>query len=264
MEVTFSGDVPGNLGRPCDRLAGILRTNFLRTQDFCMGSGNTCAAADYFNPPILSECSPTVNYTSCSVCPFSDEPLFPDTSLGNYTCGDLDKHFGTGLINVLVCDNFQLFAYDTCCNSSMPTTTPDTISPAPTLDPFVCELCGPGRDITIPDGVVVTSTQPDRTCAELEGAAATGAITKLQCPLLQLFSTSPCGCMPTSPTPAPIAETQKDIASTTPAPIAPEPTPTLEDVATPAPTDGVSSLLSSKSAMSLVGLSMAMVAYFAG
>ncbi len=57
--------------------------------------------------------------------------------------------------------------------------------------------------------------------------------------------------MPTMPSPAPIV-------STTPAP-----TPTPEDVAAPAPTDGVSSLLSSKSAMSLVGLSMAMVAYFA-
>ena len=58
--------------------------------------------------------------------------------------------------------------------------------------------------------------------------------------------------------------TPTPIALPTPAPIAPEPTPAPGDVATPVPTDGVSSLLSPKSVMSLVGLSVAMVAYLAG
>jgi hypothetical protein len=222
-----------------------------------MGS-NACAVNLY--PPIVNQCDGFVNYT-CNVCPFSDEPLFPDASLGNYTCGELDFALGEDSYNGFYCSFIQLSSYDTCCNSSRPATTPGTISPAPTPEPFVCALCGEGMDITIPDGVVMVPTQPDRTCAELEGATVAGAINRLQCPLLRPFVTSACGCMPTMPT-TPEPETPAPIVSTTPAPIAPEPTPAPEDVATPAPTDGVSSLLSSKSAMSLVGLSMAMVAYF--
>jgi hypothetical protein len=218
-----------------------------------MGSGNSCADGLY--PPIVNECFG--NYT-CNVCPFSDDPLFPDASLGNYTCGELDFTLGLDSYDGFLCSFIQLSSYDTCCNSSRPATTPGTISPAPTPESFVCALCEEGMNITIPDGVVTIPTQPDRTCAEVEDSAAAGAITRLQCPLLQPFVTSPCGCMPTTSEP----ETPAPIVSTTPVPIAPEPTPAPEDVATPEPTDGVSSLLSSKSAMSLAGLSMAMVAYF--
>jgi hypothetical protein len=211
-------------------------------------SGNSCI--DGFYPPIVYDCFAGGSTTSCNICPFSDDPLFPDASLGNYTCGELDAALGEELIDVYSCAVLQLFSYDVCCNSSTP-------------EPFLCALCGADMGTTIPDGVVSILTQPDRTCAELEVAAAAGAITRLQCPLLQPFVPTPCGCMPTTPTPAPIeGPTAAPIDGPTAAPIDGPTTAPIEE-STPAPTDGVSSLLSSKSAMSLLGLSMVMVAYFA-
>jgi hypothetical protein len=225
-----------------------------------VGMGSSENSCEYsFYPPIVYDCFAGGNNITCNVCLSSDDPLFPDASLGNYTCGELDATLGEELIDVFSCAVIQLFSYDVCCNSSTP-------------EPFLCALCGAGMDITIPDGVVSIPTQPDTTCAELEVAAAAGAISRLQCPLLQPFVTTPCGCMPTTPTPAPIeGPTAAPIEGPTAAPIdgptaAPidGPTPAPIEEPTPGPTDGVSSLLSSKSAMSLLGLSMVMVAYFAG
>jgi hypothetical protein len=180
----------------------------------------------------ITECAISVDDELCTSCSTS--------SLIDPDCGEFD------------CENVGAGSSGNSCDYGFyPPIAYDCFVP----EGFVCALCGAGMDITIPDGVVNIPTQPDRTCAELEVAAAAGAITKPQCPLLQPFVTIPCGCMPITPTPAPIEEP-------TPAPIE-EPTPAPEDVPTLPPTDGVSSLLSSKSAMSLVGLSMVLVAYFA-
>jgi hypothetical protein len=64
----------------------------------------------------------------------------------------------------------------------------------PTPAPFVCNICGEGKEVTIPDGVVSIPTQGDQTCAALVGAASVGLIPEAGCPILVSLTQIPCGC----------------------------------------------------------------------
>ena len=75
-------------------------------------------------------------------------------------------------------------------------------TPAPTNpDIFVCEICGEGLSVTVPDGVVSIPTQGDFACSELETSASMGLIAPGQCALLPPFVTDPCGCEGSGPSP---------------------------------------------------------------
>ena len=101
-------------------------------------------------------------------------------------------------------------------------------TPAPTNpDIFVCEICGEGLSVTVPDGVVSIPTQGDFACSELETSASMGLIAPGQCALLPPFVTDPCGCEGSGPSP-----TDEPAPSPTDEP-APEPT----DEPAPEPTD---------------------------
>ena len=108
-----------------------------------------------------------------------------------------------------------------------PTVVSSVPSSAPT-DQYICNICGEGKEITIPDGVVSIPRpgEEDRTCAVLQGAGDAGQITLEECVGLQFLTQVPCGCMdgssvptettnlptsPSAPTSSPTAASPGDI-----------------------------------------------------
>jgi hypothetical protein len=134
---------------------------------------------------------------------------------------------------------------------------------------FVCPVCGEGKEVTLPDGVV-SNPFGSIACTELEGSAAAGNISLAQCASLTPATQTPCGCMDVD-TPSPVTITPSAVESVeTPAPVAPsEPnlpptlapavidTPPGPDSPTAAPSGAVRN-----GAMALAGLSAAMMVYF--
>ena len=59
---------------------------------------------------------------------------------------------------------------------------------------FQCPLCGVGKQVTIPDGVVSIPQNGDFTCQTLVNAAQRGGINQQTCALLGSFVKTPCGC----------------------------------------------------------------------
>lgn len=92
-------------------------------------------------------------------------------------------------IGVSQCSLLQGFTKDPCeCTLSNTTTTPTV----------ACPICGEGKVVTIPDGVIsVTENLSDTTCQALDEAAQAGAgvlLTELLCTALQVSAEEPCGC----------------------------------------------------------------------
>jgi len=122
-----------------------------------------------------------------------------------------------------------------------------------------CSVCGDGLCITNPDAIFVSPVPPNEEvpCGVLQQAGLEGAIDLVsECPVLPVFITVVCGCMPEGsptgapigmPTDAPVAPvtpapvdpvTLAPVAPVTPAPVAPV-TPAPVDPVTPAPVDPV-------------------------
>ena len=59
---------------------------------------------------------------------------------------------------------------------------------------FLCPLCGEGKEMTIPNGIVTIPQNPSFGCAELDGLAAQGSIDQQTCGVLETFAQEPCGC----------------------------------------------------------------------
>jgi hypothetical protein len=98
--------------------------------------------------------------------------------------------------------------------AQVPTNPPNPGNP-------VCFICGTGKAITNPDGVVVFPGQPELSCAQVESAGLNGFIEVGQCPFVVTFLDE-CFCeatSPPSPTPAPVI-----VSPVTPQPTDPEPT----------------------------------------
>jgi hypothetical protein len=89
------------------------------------------------------------------------------------------------------CDMMQPIAQASC--ECLPGST-GVSETTPPLEAYECNICGEGRAVTSPDGIVEIPTQPDRTCSELMQAAAIGNINEAQCSLLHPFVLGPCGC----------------------------------------------------------------------
>jgi hypothetical protein len=59
-----------------------------------------------------------------------------------------------------------------------------------------CNACGVGKEITIPDGIIISPADgTPATCAEIEVGAAVGLVTAALCPFLAGLAAMPCGCM---------------------------------------------------------------------
>jgi len=69
---------------------------------------------------------------------------------------------------------------------------------------FQCPVCGDGKFVTRPDGIISTA-ESEKTCAQYQEEAMRGEIDEDQCPFLQQLSGDACGCAtpPTFPTDAP-------------------------------------------------------------
>jgi len=61
-------------------------------------------------------------------------------------------------------------------------------------DLFLCPLCGEGKEMTIPHGIITIPQNPSLGCAELDGLAAQGKIDQQTCGVLETFAQEPCGC----------------------------------------------------------------------
>lgn len=134
------------------------------------------------------------------VCPICGEGMaigFPGgevilPNMQRLSCGGLQMRAELNIIQPTECTQIQPFVREVCeC------VTEESIQVDPTSAPtaYECNICGDGRRVTKPDGVVVIPTQPDRTCTDLIAAAAIGNINPNQCTLLHPFTQSPCGCM---------------------------------------------------------------------
>jgi hypothetical protein len=94
------------------------------------------------------------------------------------------------LIDVSQCSLLQGFTKDPCeCTTSNTTTTPTV----------ACPICGEGKVVTNPDGVIsVAENVPSTTCQALDDAAQAGAglvLTELLCTAFQVTAKEPCGCV---------------------------------------------------------------------
>jgi hypothetical protein len=107
-------------------------------------------------------------------------------------------------------------------------------------DLFVCSICGDGREVTMPDGVVSIPAQGEFTCSELEESASMGLISPAQCLLVFPFVQSPCGCEDSGSDPVP-APTDTP-ADPTPSPSDPPVESTPEPTTTPSSAEDCSTI----------------------
>ncbi|KAG7366552.1 beta-Ig-H3/fasciclin [Nitzschia inconspicua] len=133
-----------------------------------------------------------------------------------------------------------------------PTKAPTTPSPveAPT-ESFVCSICGEGKVVTNPDGVIDGGAAGTFACLEVVAAANAGLISEAQCLLLQPLAEAACGCeeegdtvepeedptdAPVDPTDAPVDPTDAPVDPTD-APVDPTDAPVDPTEAPVAPPD---------------------------
>jgi hypothetical protein len=116
-------------------------------------------------------------------------------SIGMFTCGSLAGAGLAGNIPDDQCAAAQSVAADACvCMADGPTSIPVEVpTTAPAEAPYVCPVCEAGV-VTIPDGIVSITSQPNRTCEEYMQASAAGIIEESQCGLVQQYTIIPCGC----------------------------------------------------------------------
>jgi hypothetical protein len=184
------------------------------------------------------------------------------------TCAELLAAAQLGNNSPVACAVLPPFAFQPC----------GCMSPATNVD-FECPICGEVKVVGNPDGIVTIFTQPDRTCSDLVAAAEMDNITPGRCALLQPFVTAPCECLDEldktlapaavegtldpaveQPAPAPVVITPAPIMDAPVEPTISTPVPASDSTAAP---DGVSTLMTTKNAMSLMGLSVAMLVHFA-
>jgi hypothetical protein len=206
------------------------------------------------NRPIPNGCDITVDGETCNSCA---ETVYFSNSTEDY-CLQFD------------CTNTAAMNEGSQCDG-------DTVFTILGEDEFICEICGPNSIVTNPDGVVSFPEQDDVTCSQLLAAGDALSLTIFGCLVFNAFITGPCECMDegvVTPAPADMG-TPAPAVMGTPAPVDPTapvgvtPAP-VETPSTPAPApdptaapDGVSALLTTKNAMSLMGLSVAMLVHFA-
>jgi hypothetical protein len=128
------------------------------------------------------------------------------TPMGTSTCAVLAASGNVGKIAESDCSEIQEIAAASCqcIEGNVPTLPPfqSRAPAAPSSQRFRCPICGQGMMVTDPRGIVTVPSQTQRTCMQLVDLAMAGKIPVAQCVQLQQF-TAPCGCEPTSPTPAP-------------------------------------------------------------
>jgi hypothetical protein len=132
-------------------------------------------------------------------------------------CGQLEEAGRQKSIAPTLCSQLPVLVADQCgCElESNLVFTPAPVpppSPAPSpasqeqqdcgyFDNVLCNVCGPGKCVTLPDAVLNIPGQPQYLCGALEEAGRVGAIVEFDCSFLPDWTTEPCGCAPpTAPT----------------------------------------------------------------
>ena len=146
---------------------------------------------------------------NCSICGDGSNVTDPAgvvqiPNQSNLTCAELESAATAGSINATQCSLLASFTQGPCgCTKAS----------------FVCDICGNGGNITIPDGIVQIPTQPNRTCAKLYDAAIGGNISQVQCSLLPPFTSTPCGCRATVSIPSDAPSMLPTLGSNTSVPV---------------------------------------------
>lgn len=128
---------------------------------------------------------------------------------------------------------------ETRAPTDAPTNAPILPTESPVLFPTdvildegvaICNICGDGKEITNPDGIIQISNQPDQTCMALDIAGQAGLISDPQCLAYSLITQDTCGCtltpVPTlipvlPPTDQPLSAAPSSIGSSAPTTSAP-------------------------------------------
>ena len=134
----------------------------------------------------------------CHVCGGPAQEIgFPGkmviTSAGMFTCHSVYSAGLVGAIAIDQCSNVQTAVQKECgCFVDVPTASPSD-------SPFICSVCGNGKVITRPDGIIDGTN--NTTCFQYEAVAAKGEISEDQCSVLQQVSDVACGCEEPQPEP---------------------------------------------------------------
>lgn len=180
------------------------------------------------------------NFALCSVCGRGlivsnrEAPIFIPGSGGPTTCGFLQDSGLTGLVDPTLCPLLpSLLATSACgCEPGVATAAPvvvPTLAPVvpPTFAPVrrggfpICNICGNGKIISNPTGLITFAGQPEPiSCIELQNRGLNGLIDTTFCAIVPGL-TVVCQCR--EPTEAPV--TMSPVVPTTLAPIEPTTSP---------------------------------------
>jgi len=127
----------------------------------------------------------------CPLCEYGTYVTKPDTII-NYengmTCGQYIEDAKKGEIDQEQCSLLQ-DTFSATCGCREPPTFP---TQAPTM--YQCELCGPGREMTLRDAVAMLPNYQKMSCSTLQQRAATGLIHESQCDRHKPIAEEYCGC----------------------------------------------------------------------
>lgn len=124
---------------------------------------------------------PTESY-NCTICS-EGEITNPDAPLdlpliGSTTCAALQQIGDNGAITAENCAMLQPIVKTACCLTES--------------EPFFCNICSGGGNVTNPEVVVSIPQQPDNTCEGYQTLGDNGAIDEASCAGLQIIATSIC------------------------------------------------------------------------
>eukprot|EP00537_Pseudo-nitzschia_pungens_P000742 CAMPEP_0172371682 /NCGR_PEP_ID=MMETSP1060-20121228/44266_1 /TAXON_ID=37318 /ORGANISM="Pseudo-nitzschia pungens, Strain cf. cingulata" /LENGTH=1090 /DNA_ID=CAMNT_0013097395 /DNA_START=80 /DNA_END=3352 /DNA_ORIENTATION=+ len=106
-------------------------------------------------------------------------------------CGDLQQRADDGNIHEYQCRQYEPLAQQYCGCIDRPYTEPTNVE----TSSYECNICGRGLQVTKPEGIVVSPSQPQHTCAELMNIATLGQLDINQCYQLHPYVQGPCGCV---------------------------------------------------------------------
>ena len=185
---------------------------------------------DDLNSP-TSPLAPTPGFPPCSICGEGLEITLPDVQVdtpryGRSTCATLQQAGLDGLIAPSLCPMFPILTRD--CGCSPITTTSARLVAAPSAVPSsaptggypACDVCGVGREISLPNVSVYVPTFGVTTCQDIQRFGQGGLVEAKICPVVSQLITKTCACALTTTAPVTLAPSTTGTSATTPPPTA--------------------------------------------